>query len=317
MRVIKPLTHKITIKDVNAIYNPNIQSVCADELRRLYEGKCFNSSLIISIKSVDSTSFRRVTSSLNASVNICVKATTDAVVYFPGEIIPDCKIVRIEENKIILESRYANIEVPVDNSTAQWYTGDFVPIIVLYARHLQFKEKVALIGAPLMKSKLNNFNLIPGICYHLLTSVEFANHVNNKPENTEIKTLDELLAEVEIAKKQLSELPKDAVEFFSKLLGWYDRDAKLDKLAEKKNILDNMHPGYYTRSENERFDSPLVEFSKEKPDLTTVESSVENMQILMINQYLHNLHSVKVLSEVYNTKDLRDGKKVIWDLASK
>ena len=115
MIIKKVLETTIDITDPNDIYNPNIQNLCIKYLEIKYLKKCYMSCLITKITKILRNSSRYMSNELHGYAKINVEFEIEGTIYTKGEVITNCKIIKIENTGYIhCISEYAGIQIRPD-----------------------------------------------------------------------------------------------------------------------------------------------------------------------------------------------------------
>jgi hypothetical protein len=81
----------------------DIDQVVMDKLKKYFEGRCRENSLVISInKIIKRSKCQMAKSRTDGSGDVNVQYQAEAITYSPGDILPNCEIFRIEKDRQIM-----------------------------------------------------------------------------------------------------------------------------------------------------------------------------------------------------------------------
>ena len=132
MIIVKRFTTRIVLKDPREIYNENKNAVIIDKLTQRYKNKTYQSSLILEILQINRRSEEARGSDLDGNSYIDVDFNAKVLIYFIGEVIPNCKIIRASEyGAYYCESDYTKIELKADKYLNLLHKNvQYVPVVV-------------------------------------------------------------------------------------------------------------------------------------------------------------------------------------------
>ena len=304
MRIPKGLTAKLIFEDA---FHPDPKLACLNKLRALYNGKCFKACLIKEVKELNQMSLWRATSSLDASFTVSVSFTVDCIVYLPGETIM-AKIIKIEQERIYLENADADIQIQNTPECKILSVGMMVPIVVVYSRCIQMRTRMSVLATinpwsfekPEVKKADLSYSagmlLHDNVVYHVSTE-------HQTDPDTKVMFSSEDIAQL---LPQLDETP--TLKYFNELLVGTASGEKKPNYLSLKGLLA---PGYYKRPKV-ALHSDWIE-KTDKGDVTLV-ATPPVMQKILLNKYLHNLLTLKELTEAYPTMQAINANKKILNL---
>jgi hypothetical protein len=129
----------------------NIDEVVLYKLKKNFEGKCRENSLIINISEIKKRSMCKLSKSqTDGSGSVSVQYVAEAITYNSGDILPLCQIISIEKNHSIL--------CEYDKNTVVWIKGNRnirglrigqkIAIIVMNVRYGTSLGKIVVYGLP-------------------------------------------------------------------------------------------------------------------------------------------------------------------------
>jgi hypothetical protein len=128
-------------------------------IKNEFEGKCFKSSLILSIREIIKCSDCVISQNdmfARGSVDVCFKAS--ALIYSPGEIIHNCKIVKKESGMIFAINENCNIyilQLSAHKLAQSYKLGQYISIIVKGSLYSTFKSEISINGDPFLHSSFD------------------------------------------------------------------------------------------------------------------------------------------------------------------
>ena len=141
MIIKKLLETVIELSDPNDMFL-NIDDMLIQKLYDKFVGVCYQSSYIIKINRIIRRSYIFMQTSLDGNSQVNVKFEVDALTYITNEIINGCTIVKKEPNGIIhAKSKYAGIQMSIQQNMSIFKENDIVPVIVKRVRYNIFFTK--------------------------------------------------------------------------------------------------------------------------------------------------------------------------------
>lgn len=155
MIIERIITTQIETKDPEVIYSSDQKQSFKSLLSKIYVGKCFKRCYILEIMQILMHSpiifeHNRNGGAAKVAINFKVKA----ILYDKFEVIPDAKIIEImEDGKIVLKSNTSAIMLAGNPKLQKFKVGQTVPIRVVEARYLPFKDVICVQAIPFIPLK--------------------------------------------------------------------------------------------------------------------------------------------------------------------
>ncbi|MEM3062012.1 MAG: hypothetical protein QW303_00510 [Nitrososphaerota archaeon] len=133
------LTANETFRDIDKLILEKLQ---------LFKGKCEGNSLIIEIKDIIRRSHPRVAKfALDGSTFVNVQYSALVIQFKPGEILSNCRIIRMDRyNFILCEHKYAICHVKGIKDLVALRDQQSISIIVEHTTYTKGKNKISVIG---------------------------------------------------------------------------------------------------------------------------------------------------------------------------
>ena len=148
MIIKKLLETVIELSDPNDMFL-NIDDMLIQKLYDKFVGVCYQSSYIIKINRIIRRSYIFMQTSLDGNSQVNVKFEVDALTYITNEIINGCTIVKKEPNGIIhAKSKYAGIQMSIQQNMSIFKENDIVPVIVKRVRYNINNLNVSVLAVP-------------------------------------------------------------------------------------------------------------------------------------------------------------------------
>jgi hypothetical protein len=147
MKIIKRITHRVELIDPNNIFSPDIENVCLKILEETFLNRCYKSCYITKINSILNRSNIYIKNELDGGAYTNVNFEVEGIVYQKGDLINDCKIIKIESNGIT-HGTTKNAGVQFRQNPAIYETGDLVPIIVKAIRYNPYADQMTIYAKP-------------------------------------------------------------------------------------------------------------------------------------------------------------------------
>lgn len=230
MIIQKVLETTIDITDANDIFNPDLNSLCIKYLELKYLNKCYMSCLIIKINKIIRNSSRFMSNELHGYAKINVEFEVNGIIYTKGEVIPNCRIIKIENNGYMhCSSEYAGIQIRPDSKVVNIYKeGQIVPFIVKRVMYNPSQSSISVEASlfiPMIQESLHYYCQISTSSNGIHKDMPRLKYLFDK-----IKELDE-----QIPKFNTDE--KKAYGFFQSLLYPYKKETAYDNTLFKRITL--------------------------------------------------------------------------------
>lgn len=131
-------------------YSSNSELVIMSKLRKVFEGKCYKSSLIRKITRIVRRGWIKPAQNLtdgSSDVNVIFEA--ESIVYNEGDIITDCVVKNVERSgELICKSEHAAIHIRGNVMLRGIQTGQTIPVRVVSVRYSVGKDSITINGTP-------------------------------------------------------------------------------------------------------------------------------------------------------------------------
>jgi len=295
----------LEIKDINDIYNPDTIGVCIKMLETRYVGRCYMSCFILKIKNIIQTSLTY----LDKNGIICVKFNAEILRYIPGEVIPCCKIIKIESHgKIFAESSNCYIITNQCSALEIYKEHDIIPLIVDsrpgMVRYLTGSNKITISALPFIPHGGENEQPI----IHRYTTKKILISSEDKDQ------IDQLLEQ----QKKLEQIPNGVLKqpwsFFKTLLYPYKKsgdEIPISDLMKTPNKYANT-----TISRSHLNDTPTCSIIKPKKNNSAIvmDNSLANIVLIFLNEYNLQMHNIREMAQAYPTLDMVNKYKDTWKI---
>ena len=155
--IIKKLIETyIDIDDPSDVLCADINKMLIDKLTNKFVGVCYKSGLIMKINRIIRRSYIYLQTTLDGYGQTSVKFEVDVLIYKNNEVINGCKIIKKEPNGIIhANSKYAGIQMSIQQNMSIFKEGDVVPIIVKRVRYNINHTSISVSAIPFIPIEYN------------------------------------------------------------------------------------------------------------------------------------------------------------------
>lgn len=235
MHIIKLYEVKLNITAEELYQGLLDESFIINKVKRLYEGKCLFSALILKVNRILKQSGFYCSKSRNdGSSDIDVSFEADALVYQNGNIIVGCEIKHIDRSgQIICDAPHAIIQLERDRRIQGLGMGKTIPVIVERASYSIGKSQITVTGVPYFHS----FDFI----LHQVKDLDIS-----KIPADDIMVLRKLEENIQKERDLVKTLDKKQYEYFNNL--FYPFKGNPEKLMKEKyhdkieliNLMDSL-----------------------------------------------------------------------------
>ncbi len=320
----KILETYIDVSNAKDMYSANVDEMLIDKLTEKFVGVCYNSCYVIKINKIIRRSYLYMKDTLDGDSNTNIRFEADVIVYMQGEVINGCTIIKKEPNGIIhAKSKYAGLQLNIQNNMSIFKEGDVVPVVVKRVRYNVNQTAISVLAMP----------FVPVLHSHVYykTTGELDKH--------HAKELKSLAHDVDTLLVSFAKLPADKkkiYKFFIDLL--YNKSDKntipggSDKIvmskilaqAEDKSGSDNVSGSIIYDPNTPCDDISIYYVGKESSgkiiekvsQLDVIEESSYIVFYNIILQQLSRLQTIKDFIEYYPDFKSVQQNKEIWKLYS-
>jgi len=334
MKIKKQYESIVTLTSIE-LYMPDIDIVILDKLRKIFEGRCFKSSLIFKILRIIRRSFVRPAQNLtdgSGSINVVFEA--EAIVYNENDIITDCVVKNVERSgELICKIDHAAIHIRGNIILRGIQIGQTIPIRVVTVRYSKGKDNITINATPY---------------FHPMSFFLYKTDISPKVPQETIDVLTELLNLANETEEAYEKLDPKLREFFTNTFYPFLEDSdKFEKHKEPKfsslSMIDeakrfiksegNETPMFIIRHPRTDKVNPTIfhidesVFKGDIPklplldmklyDIKIVKESYAQILINYIEEYIGYLRMIQELTETFNTEEKRQEHKNIWAIYNK
>lgn len=317
MLITKIIHTSIDLLSPDDIYNPNLDQILMDKLKERLVGKCHYSMLILNVLEIKRRSSRRLANNrLDGGASVDVQCKLEGQSFSNGEILI-CKIVETLNNAITAEHEYAGIKIQKDSYDPHGKSsqilkilskGQFVPVIVQFARYNLNKDKASIIATPYLPV------FQPYVVFRITTGLT-ANETETLTDMINIIHVEEEKHKV-ISKEKRYELFKSIMYPFKNLQKidqskefstWGMKEIslnsdKVDKLFEEILAISSGYIVY--PSEDHKSNRRFFHTNKNiETNRLTIQGSTFVVMSLILNKYLLYLTGLRSFVDAYSSLD--------------
>lgn len=320
-------------------YSSNSELVIMNKLRKVFEGKCYKSSLICNITRIIRRGWIKPAQNLtdgSSDVNVIFEA--ESIVYNAGDIITDCVVKNVERSgELICKSEYAAIHIRGSVMLRGIQNGQTIPVQVVSVRYSVGTDSITINGTPYYHSMMFFLyktditpNKVPADVIELLQSLHNkALEIENKFKNSDPK------------------LSKFFIEIFYPFIDNTIKDDKTNKDIRKLNMMDEVKKFVEADFSTTKKETPMFiirhpRTEKSQPFIYHIEESVFNNDISKISileasrfainavyenyasilvkyleEYISYLTMITELIVTYDTEEKRQAHKNVWAIYNK
>lgn len=318
-------------------YSASSDAVIMNKLRKVFEGKCYKSSLIIKILRIIRRSGIKPAQNLtdgSADVNVIFEA--ESIVYNDGDIITNCVVKNVERSgELICKSEYAAIHIRGNVMLRGIQTGQIIPIRVVSVKYSVGKDSITINGTPY---------------FHPMSFFLYKTDVTPGKVPTEVvELLGSLLHNAEKAEQRLADQDPKLKKFFTETFYPFEKGDepstskgihKFDMISEVKKIMTTdavstgsattmfvlRHPRtnrssttiYHLDEDLLKGDIaklPILEAGKFQ--IQAVHESYASVLVKYLEEYIGYLTMISEVIEIYDSEEKRQAHKNIWAIYNK
>jgi len=278
------------------MYMPDLDIVILDKLRKIFEGKCFKSSLVYKILRIIRRSLVRPAQNLtDGSGNVNVVFEAEAIVYNENDIITDCVVKNVERSgELICKIDHAAIHIRGNIILRGIQIGQTIPIRVVTVRYSKGKDNITINATPY-------FHPMGFFLYKTDTSP-------TKVSQETIEVLTDLIKTAEAEERVFKDLDPKLRSFFTDVFYPFTEDGeKFEKHKESKferiNMIDDAKR-FIELPKKAGKESPMFVIrhprtDKSKPSIFHIDESLFKGELPKISLLDMKLYEIKVVKESY------------------
>ena len=319
-------------------YSSNSELVIMSKLRKVFEGKCYKSSLIYKITRIVRRGWIKPAQNIadgSSDVNVIFEA--ESIVYNEGDIITDCVVKNVERSgELIGQSEHAAIHIRGSVTLRGIQTGQTIPIRVVSVRYSVGKDNITINGTPYF--------------YPMMFFLYKTDVTPSKVPADVIELLQSLHNKALEAENKFADLDPKLSTFFTETFYPFNESAtkfetsgkgiqKLNMMNEVKKLVetasdkivetpmfvirhprtDKSLPTIYHMDESVfRSDISKNTFLDAKQfDIKGVQESYASVLVRYLEEYISYLTMICALTETYDTEEKRQAHKNIWAIYNK
>lgn len=128
---------------------PDYETHCLNEIRRLYEGRCFKGKFIKSVEKIADMSSVVINSTPIGTANVNVKFEAKVMIYPPQTVLHHCVVSRVDQTRcIMLKKDNVCIYINYDTRLLSLRTGNIINVQVGHVKYPILSRLVAVKGLP-------------------------------------------------------------------------------------------------------------------------------------------------------------------------
>lgn len=320
-------------------YSSDSELVIMSKLRKVFEGKCYKSSLIRRITRIVRRGWIKPAQNLtdgSSDVNVIFEA--EAIVYNEGDIITDCVVKNVERSgELICKSEHAAIHIRGNVTLRGIQTGQTIPVRVVSVRYSVGKDSITINGTPY---------------FHPMTFFLYKTDITpGKVPAEVIELLRSLHKNAIEAENKFSELDPKLRKFFTETFYPFTEDKfestsgkgiqKLNMMEEVKKFVDagfdnaktDESPMFVIRHPRTDKSLPTIFHMEEsifKGDISeiplldakqftisAVHESYASILVQYLEEYISYLTMISELIATYDTEEKRQAHKNVWAIYNK
>lgn len=311
--VDKTIMCRLDITSVDDQFCPDYKKMRYDLLKSQFVGYCNRGILITEIVEIlQSSQIRTNSKVLNGYMHVDLMAKVRGIIYEPGEIIADAKIIKVENNLITAYSNFTRINVVLGSTPNVLKAGDVTPIIVKLARYNINTPQIQISGELFAPKPQSNIPMYT--CADKYKTDDDIDQMHAIVDNyiNYFKTLDN-------EKKKSKEFFMDLLsspKLASKINGVSMKKSNLIKFSPPQDRYIIMYPG------NLADDSIYVGESVAKKThivnesdqiFVPVAAKAQNIMRSCLGEYIKNLYTLMQLVETYPDTTTIQKSQHVWN----
>lgn len=292
MKIEKQYESIVNLSSVE-MYMPDLDIVILDKLRKIFEGKCFQSSLIHKIIRIIRRSLVRPAQNLtDGSGNVNVVFEAEAIVYNENDIITDCVVKNVERSgELICKIDHAAIHIRGNVILRGIQIGQTIPIRVVTVRYSKGKDNITINATPY---------------FHPMSVFLYKTDISpTKVSQETIEVLSDLIKTAEVEEKTFKDLDPKLRDFFTDVFYPFAEDSdKFEKYKENKFEKINMIEDAKRFISNTGKETPMFVMrhprtDKSKPSIFHIDESLFKGELSKIALLDMKLYEIKIVKESY------------------
>jgi len=326
MRIKKQYESIINLNSVE-LYLPDADVVILDKLRKIFEGKCYKSSLIFKIiRIIRRSSIHPAQNLTDGSGNVNVVFEAESIIYNENDIITNCVVKNVERSgELICKIDHAAIHIRGNVILRGIQIGQTIPIRVMGVRYSKGKDNITINATPY-------FHPMGFFLYK--TDIALT-----KPTEETVSIISDLIQSAEVEETKFNDIDVKVREFFTNVFYPFNnktvvKEAKFNQVNmvddakrfikgdTKENtmfvmrhpITDKSKPLIYHVDESVfKGDLPKLQLLDTKIyDIKIVRESYAQILINYLEEYIGYLRMIQELVETFDTEEKRQAHKNIW-----
>jgi hypothetical protein len=230
MLITKIIETRLDINDPKLIFTRDYNDTIAKLFKERYINKCYYSMYILElVEIIKKSSIKCKNNALDGTLYVDIECKVKGIIYEKGEIIHDCKVVRLLEDIAYCKSKYSSLQVITNGIPLS--EGQVIPVIVNMQRYNISVDEISVSGVILQPD--------PEVVVY---------KCENGNSLIDWRDIEDEIKEVQLTYNELTKEAKgkeDVYKFFNELLYPYKKYYKSEKLTfadDLKNLNDNAGP---------------------------------------------------------------------------
>jgi hypothetical protein len=322
-------------------YSSNSDLVIINKLRKVFEGKCYKSSLICKIIRIVRRGWIKPAQNLtDGSSDVNVTFEAESIIYNENDIITDCVVKNVERSgELICKSEYAAIHIRGNVMLRGIQTGQIIPVRVVSVRYSVGKDNITINGTPY---------------FHPMTFFLYKTDITPGKVPTEvIELLRSLHTKAQEAENRFGDLDPKLRKFFTETFYPFIESAEKfeatsEKGIQKLNIMNEVKKYVEAGFDNAKTEETPVfvirhpRIDKSSPTIYHMDESIfkndvskiaildakrfliqavhESYASILVNyleEYISYLNMICEMISTYDTEEKRQAHKNVWAIYNK
>ncbi len=327
-----------SIVNLNSIelYSADIDSVIFNKLCKIFEGRCFKSSLVYKIlRIIRRSNIRPAQNLTDGSGNTNVVFEAEAIVYNENDIITDCVVMNVERSgELICKIDHAAIRIRGNIILRGIQIGQTIPIRVVTVRYSKGKDNITINATPyfhpmsffLYKTDISPTKISQETIEVLTDLIKLAEETEKIFESVDVKVRD-FFTEVFYPFTESSEkFEKHAEPKFERVNMLEDAKRFIKATGKETPMFVIRHPRTdKTSASIFHIDESIFKGNIPKLplldmklyDIKIVKESYAQILINYIEEYISYLKMIQEITITFNTEEKRQEHKNIWAIYNK
>jgi hypothetical protein len=303
MQITKIFDIILNIDNINILFSNNIESYILQLIEQKYLNKCYIESYIIKINKILNRSLIESNQNdLNCSFSVCIQFEADCIIFSKNEVILNMVVQENINNNIIAKNDFIISMIKNNKDIDFLKKGSIIPIIVGKSKFTTGSNKITI----------NSYPFIP-IHHHIVYY-----KIKNITDNDKLQLQDSIINYINIEENRKTTIineKNNTWDYFNELIYPYKNNIS-NNVIKKNTPIDLLSFNYensiiYFNNEINLSEHLICINNKSE---TYIEDSTFNILYNLFKKYYLHIKLLNDLSTEYNSVDIINKNKEIFEL---